>query len=518
MSKFKKRRKTLLVFLLVSSVAFFITLKSLNKTSAYPTCKNCNVVVIDIDILRADVLPCYGNKLDIMPNVCQYGSKNLLFEKEFVPNFWTIPSMASFFTSLYPPAHQFWSIGKDTLPEGAAMAQILKNNGYDTYALSEDYNFLYNQFPKLDDGFDHKIRSYSNRWVDQIKKFNKDKQPFFAYLYTYDIRAPYYYKAADTDLVEDVPAPKDFPKTSREWINTFGTYLFNNAGKIFTSDFIAKNKTYFKPPLTFKKKQEIYQFYTDHTRNPPIVNDLQAENNFLIKVINEDRENTISYMKDLYQTNILSIDKSLKGLLEYLSQPEIAQNTIVIITSDHGEMFGEHGNLFSHVGSNYNELLHVPLIMHVPGYKPRRITSITRNIDILPTLTEVLSIKNPNKVQGVSLTKLMATGKDTLKRYAYSQEDEAETRMAIQDETWKLVAEGSLENKKNMTFSLYNLKDDPGEMKSVYQQNKDAANDLFARIVKIVSDSHTLRSRPAVPFPSNIKPEVRQQMIKKGYF
>ncbi|HTM44898.1 MAG TPA: sulfatase-like hydrolase/transferase, partial [Polyangiaceae bacterium] len=96
----------------------------------------------------------------------------------------------------------------------------------------------------------------------------------------------------------------------------------------------------------------------------------------------------------LYDGEVAFTDKHIGRLLQFLEGSSLAPNTALIVTSDHGEAFGEHG-LIRHGFELWEELIRVPLIVHVPGIAPRRESVRRSNIDLVPTLLDLLGIPKP---------------------------------------------------------------------------------------------------------------------------
>lgn len=105
---------------------------------------------------------------------------------------------------------------------------------------------------------------------------------------------------------------------------------------------------------------------------------------------------------DLYDEEIAFTDRGLGRILERLEELGLADDTVVIVTSDHGEAFGEHGRTH-HSDSLYQELLHVPLLVRVPGAAPRRVAQPVQTCDVLPTVLECASLPVPEALAGASL-------------------------------------------------------------------------------------------------------------------
>jgi len=169
-------------------------------------------------------------------------------------------------------------------------------------------------------------------------------------------------------------------------------------------------------------------------------------------------------------------DKYLGRVLEALAETGQAERTVVVFCSDHGEMLGDHGLLFKG-GYFYDEVVHVPCVIRAPGKLPagRRVKHLVEEIDLMPTVLELLGVRIPEAVQGRSLMPLIEGKETTPKRAVYS---EFPTMKMVRTEQWKLVhyvraPYGELYDLKNDPQELRNLYDDPGyarvraEMKSM---------------------------------------------------
>jgi arylsulfatase A-like enzyme/Flp pilus assembly protein TadD len=117
------------------------------------------------------------------------------------------------------------------------------------------------------------------------------------------------------------------------------------------------------------------------------------------------------YRDDPYAGEVAYVDSQLAVLFDRLERGGISAGTIIVLTADHGEGLGEHGEL-THSYFAYNSTLHVPLIIAGPGLKPRRVTANVGHIDILPTICDLLGLKPRAALQGRSLATLMRTGRD----------------------------------------------------------------------------------------------------------
>jgi hypothetical protein len=132
----------------------------------------------------------------------------------------------------------------------------------------------------------------------------------------------------------------------------------------------------------------------------------------------------VETMTRLYDGEIRSMDEAFGQLIDYLVEKGLYDDTIVIFTSDHGEALGEHGAVAKHSHTRYDELLHVPLIVKLPGSQlaATAIDQQVRSIDIMPTLLDILDLEPPADTEGWSLVRMMH-GRDTEPLVAISQQD-----------------------------------------------------------------------------------------------
>src|SRR5574342_690730 len=317
-------------------------------------CKDCNVILISIDTFRGDHLTCAGyNKydVDITKNICNFASEGVLFTNAISQAPSTETSHASIFTSTLPSHHKAFnsrnqSISNDTI----TLTEVLKHNGYDTAGftgsvqVSRVYGFS-RGFDTYQEHYDETAKTHTKfieiarEGLEWIRKRNK---PFFLFLHTYEIHHPY-----------------------------------------------TPNETYAK------------QLDPDYkgTLGTNVIFDIIKINNGTINLTKEDLEHTIA----MYDAEIMSADDGVGWLISELKKDDIFNKTIIVLTSDHGEEFGEHGRVAIHAWTLYNELLHVPLILYAPGLIPEVKTHLVRSIDIAPTILSILDIPLPETFSHTSL-------------------------------------------------------------------------------------------------------------------
>ncbi len=189
----------------------------------------------------------------------------------------------------------------------------------------------------------------------------------------------------------------------------------------------------------------------------------------------------IKYMISNYYGLVREIDDWVGRILEALDQNGLTDNTLVIFTSDHGEMLGAHGlrekNVF------YEESAHVPLIIRFPGeiQSNRQVDGYVSNIDLFPTILDYLEVGD-YKSDGTSLRDLIE-GQDTKHgEYVVTEWDyrgDSESNYMIVKDGWKLIIPYSKESK--VINAMYDLNSDPREMKNLIGKNPDRV-DYFEKV------------------------------------
>jgi arylsulfatase A-like enzyme len=219
----------------------------------------------------------------------------------------------------------------------------------------------------------------------------------------------------------------------------------------------------------------------------------------------------VQALKDLYDSEIQYTDSSVRELVESLPSPE---RTMIIITSDHGEGFLDHGNL-GHGNSLFEELVRVPLIIAPPDGKPRAgiVGQPVSIVDIFPTICAAAGIRTPEAVQGKSLLPLMNGGRQDNSREIVSELNRlkaAPQQVALRRGKWKFVKEHG----RAETRALYELESDPGEERNLVRAEPVQAARMEAAL------SGWLDARPEFHAPESDKPlsdKQRQELRALGY-
>ena len=479
--------------------------------------ENYNVILIFIDALRADHLSCYGYHGKTSLNIDKLAGESFVFEENFTPITFTMPSFMSVITSTYPNSHGVIEIYKDKLSRKVmTMAEILKVYGYKTAwlgplsdpQLSHPVGFGrgFDEFMDYGDIFRHEeLRERLLGWLDR----NKDKK-FFLNFHTYKIHSPYLpsrkYKEKFTGIkemkgvIEDewnflVGAPVRLCRRDRKLADSIiGEGLLREfiAAGLLEGD-CAQIENFFYA----KKKPHIWFYFREHAYWERINLGDPAAN---------------AYVQVLYDAEILEFDTEvIAPLIKRLKAADIYDKTVIVIFADHGEEFYEH-NGHSHGSTLYDEVTHVPLIIRLPWVKEgRRVKDLAQTVDIMPTILDLLGIPVPHQAQGISLANLMRDKKSSPPReYVFGQLREMSS---IRSKEWLFVLHKSHPGEKE----LYHLVSDPKEQRNLYPGHRDIALKMESALKRWEESLPSYRDQE-YSFPPEIDKETQERIRKTGYW
>ena len=213
------------------------------------------------------------------------------------------------------------------------------------------------------------------------------------------------------------------------------------------------------------------------------------------------------YANDPYVGEIAYADFQIGRLLEALERQALLSRTIVVVTGDHGESLGEHGEC-DHGIFLYESVLRIPLMIRAPSIKPRRVSSVVRIIDVMPTVLDLLGLPLP-ATDGVSLTGLMKGERQELEAYAesiYPQRFGWSPLRSLRDGRFKLIEAPRPE--------LYDLEQDPLEEHNLYGE-RPALAAAFRRRLETFDTTQSWSA--AEPVAAGAPLELRERLAALGY-
>ena len=412
-----------------------------------------NIILISIDTLRADHLSCYGYQRKTSPNLDRIASEGVRFERVISQAPKTAPSHMTMFTSLYPSLHGVHrdydqDIFFQLSPIWQTLTEILKKAGYRTAAftgggqVSAGFGF--------ERGFEiYQENMYWLEWEDFLPVLDwlnqlKDNEPFFLFLHTYEVHDPY---------CPPEPYNKLYDPDYQGWI---------------LSDYQELKKR------TGKDRRSVHNLFWGGKEKGVKGDRLNLE---LIS------ERDTQHFLALYDGEIRYTDEILGRFFKELEKRGLLGNdrTLLIITSDHGEEFREHGD-FLHKRL-YWETMEVPLIFYCPGIIPpgKVIKGQARLIDLAPTILDLIGIPIPEQMQGVSLKDIILSG-SYIKLNAYSEDHFIKHQYGIRDNGVFFYLKGD-----EQILELYFTDLDPKEKFNLLASNK-ILKGVNIEFIKLISE------------------------------
>lgn len=377
-----------------------------------------NVLLITVDTLRADRVGWMGYERDTTPFLDARAARGQVFETAIAQAPWTRPSVASLMTGLHPSTvgltcHNF-RVPKgdcDVLPQSmTTLAETLRGVGFRTAGFVANINVD----PIF--GFDQGFREYVS-----ISELLSDEDP--------DWRMKNTWKSGGTALVTD---------RAIQWLD----------GRAGGEPFL------------------LYLHYLDpHEPYDPPARDAAL---FPVASYGEGRT---PEMEAAYDAEIHFVDRELERLFARLDREGLWETTAVLIVSDHGEEFEEHGGWY-HGHTVFDEQLHVPMLGWFPGLEPGRFAEQVRIVDVMPTLLELLGVTAAGPLQGRSLLPLLEDGawsdEGALSELGY------QPLASFRRPPWKLIL-----NEETGAVQLFDVERDPGETADLAAKHPEVVADLL---------------------------------------
>lgn len=432
-------------------------------TGCFHTKQPPPIYLIVIDTLRVDALSCYGGRRPT-PGLDQFAAESVLFENCLAPSSWTVPSVASLMTGLYPFHHGTTKalqhagrvVSQQVLSTGyTTMAEICQKNGYRTYGVSanghiaREYGFAQGFDQYVEHSFTAK-ETVAAGWAGLAPRVTAEArfgQPTFVMLYYFDPHHPY------------APQQPYIGEYEPNWHDKPVDLLTRDMVKLVQDDYFAKH-----PEM-------------------------------------------IDLARALYDSEVAALDAHLAKLLPSLPGYDKAW---IILTSDHGESFGEEGKMLH--GNNLRQTeAHIPLLIKMPQKQlaGTRISQPVSLVDLLPTVVEILGLPQPPSGDGVSLLPLLRPNPPEQARRLFAHIDLPWARQrAMLSWPYKIIAE--IEGDQ----FLYDLTSDPREERNLAQERQAELARLYKEL--------TAGSREEVRFPARVKsegipPEIKEKLRSLGY-
>lgn len=409
-----------------------------------------NVVIISIDTLRADHLGCYGYGRDTSPELDRFAERSTRYVNAVAPAPWTLASHVALLSGRHP--HEIGVRSRESLIPGDVqmLAESLQTVGYQTAAFVDSPP---GGFVGAQRGFDRGFASYAHAPHSPTSDYRYDMaitveeathwlaqrdsaRPFFLFLHTKSVHGTP--STAALRELSDAPYHKPEPYRTR-FLGHEPEYSWTNAEGAAGVEYLRD------------------------------VNLQIAEGVFDRGQFGAER---LSELVALYDSGIFFVDHQVGRLLEMLDESGLAENTLIVVTADHGEAFLEHELLLHH--EVFRPLIRVPLLVHYPNDETKRgltIDAPVSLVDIAPTVLAAVDVSAPPAMTGRPLPKGDVAARDRRPLFsAYEYDDNQFYRAAaLQIGRWKLVRR-RLGQEGEFVVELFDLELDPWEVEPIHNQ------------------------------------------------
>ncbi len=435
-----------------------------------------SVFLFLIDTLRPDHMGCYGYDKVITPNIDRLAARSVVYEQAHSQSPWTKTAVASLLTGLHPHRHGVYSEhgAAGTLPQAAVtIAEILHQQGYRTVGVSG------NPHVSRRSGFDQGFDSYTTigAWPQTNNTREVTEKTLEAVAAT-DPGTPAFFYVHFLD-------PHD------PWANPEGCTEHVAGLQVTNEAVLAGNGYVLSGEWPIRK-----QLASGKQPEPAAMSD-----------------DEVAYLLGLYDCEISQVDRHLGRVLLLMQRRGLLDDSIIIICSDHGEEFLEHGML-RHGYQLFGETVRVPLIISLPGERRgRRITEVVELTSVVPSLLAQLGLEPPPGLDGGLLP--------GLPRSAAAQHGSAFgiTRFRAQDKAYLLQGDGKLIwDLQHHRGSLFDLDTDRAEQHPLSPQESPLGQSMLQQLHAWIEDT----SAAALPRDDD-KPEtendddMKEQLQALGY-
>lgn len=447
-----------------------------------------NVLLVVVDALRQDVLGCYGNERVQTPVLDGLAARGVRFDEAWVQAPFTWTSFGSILTGKHPRRHGLVSMAPGvrmvpnvTLPWHLNSAEFVDGSG----ALAPD---------------DYVGATFMTGTLSHGSGLLRGFDVYFEAMVGHDL----------VDLDRPWTLLRSELVVSRLWTKLRGKLWHarnEDPVAVVASDWFAENGR--------KRFVSMVHFYSTHTPYdpPPAFRAMYCDPAYdgpLSAFYSEYREAIErgeyaptpadeEQIRNLYYAGVTQADAMIGEILDELERQGVLDNTLVIVTADHGEELGDHG-LWEH-NFMYETNLRVPLVMALPGRLPAGVASdaLVETTDIVPTVCELIGVLPPHEpgqvdelgrdrgaIDGHSLVDLVHGRDDSVREFAFAENG---VYLAVRDARWKLVIASESMDAEDWRPSprpgvreaqLYDLERDPDEMHNAIQDSPDEAERLLA--------------------------------------
>ena len=407
-----------------------------------------HVILVSIDTLRPDHLGCYGNPRPTSPNLDAIARAGVRFADATAAAPWTLPSHASMLTGLYPSHHGVKNHETRLPAEVVTLAEDFAQHGFETLAVVNSHNLGAPQY-QLSQGFarlEYITETYQDprtgRWsnpnmgpqvlstAQELLAKRDPEKPFFLFLHFYDVHT-------------------DFTPSAEHRAELVQPYAGKLDGRTQQLNGVRKRK----------ERLGAYD---------------------------------LRFLREMYDAEIRTFDELFGRFLAWLDEQGLRQETLLVVTSDHGEEFQEHGSVL-HGRTQYQELLRVPLLVCGPGVPAGMVIETpVHGVDVAPTLLGALGIESRARRDGLDLGPLWRGGTLPVRALFGEADQDMHAAPEAQFDTKRMVRRGNdklIQDRVTQRAELFDLAQDPLEQHDLAAERAVLARELGAELTRFLSGS-----------------------------
>lgn len=437
-----------------------------------------NILLIVIDALRADHLSCNGYHHSTSPNIDALAREGALGERFFCPGIPTQPSFTTLYTGQHPITHGIvaHSGHAELAREAPFLPELFLQAGYTTCAVDN----LARARPWLGRGYELYIDPSLRHTLPIAVTCEEQNDRVISWLHTY-ADEPFFLMVHYWDTHYPLNPPARY----------HGLFYQGNDP---TNPANRSLEVWWQHPLGMLARD------TWLRGSDGLITDAE-------------------YAIALYDQEIRYVDEGIGTLLVTLDKVGITENTLVVLTADHGESLTEHGIFFEHHGL-YDCTLQVPLVVRWPGRIPAgiRLPQLLHMTDLAPTLLEAAQLPIPKAMEGRSFWKLLAReGQDGGHDRLISVECSCQAKWSLRTQRYKLILAREPDFYGNPPRELYDLVADPGEEHNIAAKQPEIAAGMEAELEGWIADRLRAQGKSEDPLrEQGISLRIGQQVLAYG--
>lgn len=445
-----------------------------------------NVVIIVVDALRARNLSCYGYPKRTSPNIDNLASEGVLFERAYCCSNCTDPSLTAMFSGKYPISTGIMNHGALVTEEEirefhgkgiVLLSEILQSRGFSTLAVDWLGRWHRRGYARYCAPWEGGKSGLVSRTVRELRRVLLHTAQVLARLVLSRQREEEIGKFPDADARKVCDRAVDLISASRDQRFLLFVHFWDTHSR-------------YNPPKRYAEAM-----HADSTQSRS-----ESFGEILGQIGDPKWRDYLRYcMKGAADVNeviarydgaIAYVDHQIGRLVDVLRQNGLLEQTLIVLTSDHGESLADHGIYFTHHGL-YEETIHVPLILSSGGLPGnRKVEALVQHVDIVPTVLDILSIDTEGDFDGGSLLPLVSGEAKGLRSSIRVEESHTERKRAIRAGDHKYIhalsPEGAVcrycRRVHGDTEELYDLSRDPQETTNVIAENPDLAATLRGQL------------------------------------